>query len=68
MSDALAVTVVTAETMAPVEGAVRLTVGRVVSTVTMTAPAVLVLPAPSRAIAVNVCAPLVAGIVFHEIE
>src|SRR5437879_13874527 len=43
------------------------TVGGVVSaTVTLTAAAVAVFPAASRATAVRVCAPLLAVVVFHE--
>src|SRR4029077_19460636 len=44
-----------------------LTVGGVVSlnTVTVTAAAVVVLPAASRATAVNVCEPLLTLVVFH---
>ena len=49
-------------------GPVRLTVGAVVSlsTVTLTAAEVVVLPAASRARAVSVWAPLVAVVVFHD--
>src|SRR6267378_4924082 len=67
LSDALAVTVVVPLTVAPVAGAVMLTVGGVVSfeTVTVTAAAVAVLPAASRATAVSVCEPLLAVVVFQ---
>ena len=70
LSDALAVTVVVPVTVAPFAGAVMLTVGGVVSfeTVTVTAAAVVVLPAASRATAVSVCEPLPAVVVFHETE
>src|SRR5882762_1180694 len=56
------------ETVAPFAGAVMLTVGGVVSlnTVTVTAAAVAVLPAASRATAVSVCEPLFAVVVFQE--
>jgi hypothetical protein len=53
-------------------GAVIETVGGVVSTggalltVTATPAEVVLLPAPSRAMAVSVCEPLVAVVVFHE--
>src|SRR5437867_80176 len=68
LSEALAVTVTVLLTVAPVNGAVRLTVGGVVSlnTVTVTAADVVVLPAPSRATAVSVCDALLAAVVFHE--
>src|SRR6202023_3145933 len=70
LSDALALTVNVPETVEPVAGAVTLTVGGVVSfaTVTVTAAAVAVLPAASRATAVNVCEPLLTVVVFHETE
>src|SRR5207245_593662 len=57
-------------TVAPPAGAVTLTVGAVVSlkTVTVTAAAVVILPAASRAIAVSVCDALLAVVVSHEIE
>src|SRR5437660_11036959 len=47
-----------------------LTVGGVVSlnTVTVTAAEVVRLPAASRATAVSVCEPLLAVVVFHDIE
>src|SRR5882724_8653203 len=69
VSAALAVTVMVPLTVAPVAGAVMLTVGGVVSfdTVTVTAAAVAVLPAASRATAVSVCVPLLAVVVFHAI-
>src|SRR4029077_3642424 len=70
LSDALAVTVVVPETVAPPAGAVTLTVGPVVSlkTVTVTAADVVVLPAASRATAVSVCDALLAVVVSHAIE
>src|SRR2546426_887177 len=69
LSDALALIVVVPETVAPFAGAVRLTVGGVVSlsTVPVTAAAVAVLPAASRATAVNVCDALLAVVVSHAI-
>src|SRR5207253_1861605 len=69
LSDALALIVVVPETVAPPAGAVRLTVGGVVSlsTVTVIAAAVVVLPAASRATAVNVCDALLAGVVSQAI-
>src|SRR6202035_2667952 len=70
LSDALALTVTVPETVAPFAGAAMLIVGGVVSfeTVTVTAVAVAVLPAASRATAVNVCEPLLTVVVFHETE
>src|SRR6185295_9045602 len=70
LSDALAVTVVVPPTVAPFAGAVTLTVGGVVSlnTVTVTVVDVAVLPAASRATAVNVCEALLAVVVFHGTE
>src|SRR5437660_1467507 len=65
--DALLVIVVVPETVAPLAGAVMLTVGGVVSlkTVTVTAADVVVFPAASRATAVSVCDALVAVLVSH---
>src|SRR5256885_641418 len=70
LSDALAMIVVVPLTVAPPAGAVTLMVGAVVSlkTVTVTAAAVVELPAASRAIAVSVCDALLAVFVSHEIE
>src|SRR5467141_3104277 len=70
LSEALAVTVIVAETVAPEAGEVMLTVGAVVSlnTVTVTGAEVVRLPAASRATAVRVCEALLAVVVFHEIE
>src|SRR5437762_222289 len=70
LSEALAVTVTVAETVAPALGEVTETDGGVVSlkTVTVTAADVVRLPAASRAIAVTVCEPLVALSVFHWTE
>src|SRR2546422_543879 len=64
LSDALALIVVVPETVAPFAGAVRLTVGGVVSlsTVTVIAAAVAVLPAASRATAVSACDALLADV------
>jgi hypothetical protein len=70
----LAVTVTVADTVWPLLGEVMLTVGGVVSgggaldTVTVTGAEVLELPAASRAIAVMVCEPLAAPVVFQETE
>src|SRR5881409_4292713 len=68
LSVALAETVVVPATVEPAAGAVIDTVGGVVSlkTVTLTAAAVAVLPAASRATAVRVWVALVAVVVFHE--
>src|SRR5258705_9649522 len=76
LSDALAVTLVVPETVAPEAGAVILAVGGVVSggggggalfTVTVTAAETgLTLPAASRATAVRVCEPLLAEVVFQD--
>src|SRR5437879_2641872 len=70
LSEALAVTLVVPPTVAPETGEVMLTVGGVVSlnTVTVTAAEVVRLPAASRATAVSVCEPLLAVVVFHDIE
>jgi hypothetical protein len=74
LSEAEALTVVVPETVAPEAGEVMLTVGGVVSgggafdTVTVTAAEVVELPAASRALAVRECEPLVAVVVFHEVE
>src|SRR2546426_1044200 len=69
LSDALALIVVVPETVAPFAGAVRLTVGGVVSLspVTVIVAAVAVLPAASRATAVSVCDALLAVVVSHAI-
>src|SRR5919108_678354 len=70
LSEALAVTVVVPEMVDPPAGAVMLAVGGVVSfaTVTVTDADVVVLPAASRATAVNVCDTLLAVVVSHAIE
>src|SRR5213083_31001 len=76
LSEALAVTVAVPCTVAPLPGEDTLTVGGVVSTggggalatVTVTGAEVLRLPTPSRATAVMVCEPLLAEVVFQEIE
>src|SRR5258705_157588 len=70
LSEAFAVTVVVPETVAPDAGAVTLAVGGVVSlkTVTVTAAVVLVLPAASRATAVNEWEALLAVVVFQAAE
>ena len=67
MSDALAVTLVVPETIAPFVGAVIDVVGAVVSlfTVTFTAADALLLPAASYAIVVNACAAFVDAVVFQ---
>src|SRR5712691_8538845 len=46
--------------------ATLLRTGGALSTVTLTAAAVAVLPAASRATAVRLCAPLLAAVVAHE--
>jgi hypothetical protein len=72
LSEALAVTVTVAETVAPLAGAVTLTVGGVVSdggaleTVTVATAEVAVLPAASQAWAVSVWVPLLTAVVFQE--
>src|SRR5207253_1723480 len=71
LSAALAETVTAPATVAPAAGAVIDTVGGVVSgtelvTVTLTAAAVAVLPAASRATAVTLCVPLLAVVVFQK--
>ena len=71
MSEAFADTVTVFWTVALFAGAVIETVGAVVSallTVTLTMVDVVVLPAASRATAVNPCEPLPAVVVFQEIE
>src|SRR5439155_25191815 len=69
LSVALAETEIAPETMEPADGAVMETAGGVVSaTVTLTAVAVAVLPAASRATAVSVCAPMAATAVFQLVE
>src|SRR6266851_1340670 len=70
LSEALALTVIVPETVAPEAGDVMLTVGAVVSftTVTVTGVEVVRLPAVSCATAVMVCEPLVAVLVFQAIE
>ena len=71
MSDAFAVRVRDPFSSVPAAGAVNDTDGATVSgggalfTVTLTVVAVRVLPARSRAIAVSVCAPFVALVVFQ---
>src|SRR5436309_6741516 len=66
LSDAFAVTLTVPPTVAPFAGDVMLTAGGLLSTVTVTAEDVAVLPAASRATTVRVCEPLVAVVVFHE--
>src|SRR5262249_708386 len=70
LSDALAPIVVVPETVAPAVGAVIETAGAVVSlkTVTVTVAAVVMLPATSRATALNECGALLAVVVSHAIE
>src|SRR5439155_24292340 len=68
LSAALAVIVIVPATEAPEVGEEMETVGGVLSTVTVTAVEVVVVPAASRATAVKLCEPLLAGVVFHEIE
>ena len=77
LSEALAVIVTVAGTVAPLLGEVMLTVGGVVSagggggalfTVTVTVAEGVLLPAASRAMAAMVCEPLLAEMVFQEIE
>ncbi len=72
LSAAVAVTVTEPLTVAPAAGAVRLTVGGVVSTTLLTVtgtPALVVVRfAPSRATAVRVCGPFTAPVVFQVTE
>ena len=73
MSEALADTVIVPETVEPFAGLVMETVGGVVSgvllfTVTVTGLEVVRFPAASRAMAVRVCEPFDAEVVFHDIE
>src|SRR6266571_312339 len=66
LSEALALTVVVPLTVAPLIGAVIATVGAALSTVTVTALLVVVLPAASRATALRVWEPSLAVVVFQE--
>ena len=69
LSEAVAVRVTVPDTVAPLAGAVKLTVGAVVSglsTVTVTVVEVVMLPAASRATAVSLWVPLVTVVVFHD--
>src|SRR5437899_5872653 len=66
LSVALAEIVTVPATVAPATGAIREIVGGVLSTVTLTAAVVAVLPAVSRATAVKVWEPLAASVVFQE--
>src|SRR5262245_37076249 len=74
LSEALAVTPVVPDTVAPEAGEVTLTVGGAVSgggallTVTVTTAEVVLLPAASRAEAVRVCVPFPTVPVFQETE
>src|SRR5687767_12103910 len=68
LSEASASTGIVADTVAPAVGAVIVTDGEELSTVTTTAVEVVLLPAASRATAVTVCDPLLAVTVSHEIE
>jgi hypothetical protein len=74
LSEAVAVTVIVADTVAPLAGEVMETVGSVVSppevvldTVTVTPAEVAVLPAASRARAVRTRVPFATWVVFHSI-
>src|SRR6185295_682561 len=55
-------------TTAPAAGEVIVAAGAVLSTVTLTAADVVVLPAASRETAVKVCGPSATAAVSHEIE
>src|SRR5438309_11088657 len=66
LSAALALMVTVPLRAAPAEGAVMAAVGAVLSTVTLTAAEVVVLPAASRATAVRVCAPSATLVVSQE--
>ena len=68
MSEAVAVTVVVPEMLAPFAGAVIATVGSALSTVIDTFEEVLVFPALSRATAVSVCVPFESVVVFSDSE
>ena len=65
LSEAVAARFTVLDTGTPSAGAARLTVGLVLSTVTVTVD-VVVLPAASRAPAVNVWVPLATVVVFHD--
>src|SRR5258708_6660297 len=70
LSDAVAVTVIVPARVVPDAGDAMLTIGGVVSlnTVTVTGAEVYSRPIKSRATAIKVCEPLLAAVVFHEIE
>src|SRR5437868_5914943 len=68
LSDAVADTLIVPVRNAPLAGDVMDTVGAVLSTATVTAFDVVRFPAASRAIAVSVCEPVGAVVVFHETE
>ncbi len=68
LSDAVAVSVVVPATSEPAAGALRDTVGAVLSTVTLTLAEVLVLPAASRATALIVWLPVDSVVVSRETE
>src|SRR5256885_790520 len=77
LSEAVALSVTVADTVAPFKGELMFTAGGVVSggggggafaTVTVTGAEVVRLPAASRATALIVCEPLAAPVVFQEIE
>ena len=66
LSDAVAPRATAPRTVAPAAGAVIATVGGALSTLTVTAVDVRLLPAASRATAVSECEPFVAVAVFHD--
>src|SRR5438876_6083075 len=68
LSVALAETVIVPATEAPGVGEEIEIVGGLLSTDTLTAAEAVVLPAASRATAVTLCEPLLAVVVFQEIE
>jgi hypothetical protein len=66
LSEAVAETVTVPDTVAPLAGAVIVTVGGLLSTVTLTLLLVVLFPAASRATAVRVWEPLPTVVVFQE--
>ena len=66
LSEAVAVSETVPDTVAPLAGAVTLTVGAVLSTVTVTVAEVVVVAGGVAGSAVSVWAPLVTVVVFHD--
>src|SRR5919106_1391087 len=67
LSAAVALRVMVRRTVEPEAGAVMVTVGGLLSTLTVTGAEVVRLPAPSRATAVRVWEPLAVAVVSQEI-